>query len=75
MSDGFFLPDKQDGMAAFPSSKANEVILVRNHEINPGTPPIDGPFGPKNKKLEEVLKALFMTRANPPCMGRPLRNL
>ena len=36
MSDGFFLPDKPDGMATFQSSKANEVILIRNHEINPG---------------------------------------
>ena len=70
MSDGFFLPDKPDGMAAFPSSKVNEVILVRNHEINPGTPPIDGPFGPKNKKLEEVSEGLIYDKGNSsPCMG------
>ena len=53
MSDGFFLPDKPDGMATFPSSKANEMILVRNHEIN-RTPAKDGPFGNKNFKLKDI---------------------
>ena len=44
MSDGLFLPGSPDGMAAFPG-KGKEVILVRNHEINPGAPSSSGPFG------------------------------
>jgi secreted PhoX family phosphatase len=41
LDDGTTLPGRHDGMAAFPGSNGN-VILVRNHEINnPGAP-----FGP-----------------------------
>ena len=70
MSDGFFLPDKPDGMATFQSSKANEVILIRNHEINPGTPSKDGPFGNKNIKLKEVREDLIYDMGkSSPCMG------
>ena len=49
-----FLPDKPDGMTTFPSSKANEIIIVRNHEINPGASAKDGPFGYKNFKLKDI---------------------
>ncbi len=70
MSDGFFLPDKPDGMATFPSSKANEMILVRNHEINPGTPAKDGPFGNKNFKLKDIRDDLIYDKGkSSPCMG------
>ena len=70
MSDGFFLPDKPDGMATFPSSKANEMILVRNHEINPGTPAKDGPFGYKNFKLKDIRDDLIYDKGKlSPCMG------
>ena len=70
MSDGFFLPDKPDGMATFPSSKANEMILVRNHEINPGTSSKDGPFGNKNIKLRDIDDDLIYDKGkSSPCMG------
>ena len=49
-----FLPDKPDGMTTFASSKANEIIIVRNHEINPGASAKDGPFGYKNFKLKDI---------------------
>ena len=58
MSDGLFLPGSPDGMAAFPG-KANEVILVRNHEINPGASSSTGPFGKGNKKMNLVGKDRF----------------
>ena len=32
MNDGFFLPDKPDGMAAF-GNISDEVVVIRNHEI------------------------------------------
>ena len=70
MSDGFFLPDKPDGMATFPSSKANEMILVRNHEINPGTSSKDGPFGNKNIKTKDIRDDLIYDKGkSSPCMG------
>ena len=64
MSDGFYLPDKPDGMATFPSSKANEMILVSNHEINPGAPAKDGPLGNKNFRLEVISEDLIYGKGN-----------
>jgi len=58
MSDGLFLPGSPDGMAAFPG-KGNEVILIRNHEINPGASSSTGPFGKGNKKMALVTKDRF----------------
>ena len=49
----FFL-EKPDGMATFSSSKRNEVVIVRNHEINPEASAKEGPFGAKNKKLKDI---------------------
>ena len=34
MKDGFILPGRPDGMAAFSGGK-NKTILIRNHELNP----------------------------------------
>lgn len=42
MSDGFYSPGRPDGMATF-AGKKNHVILIRNHEINPGSD--EGPYG------------------------------
>ena len=53
MSDGLILPGSPDGMAAFPG-KGNEVIVVRNHEINPGASSSTGPFGKGNGKMNLV---------------------
>ena len=47
MSDGFFGPDKPDGMATF-KGKRGRTILIRNHETNPGDE--KGPYG-KNLEL------------------------
>ena len=70
MTDGFFLPDKPDGMATFPSSNANEVILIRNHEINPDSSPKDGPYGRENVKLKEIPgRLIFDKGTSSPCMG------
>lgn len=70
MSDGFILPDKPDGMATFQSSRASEMILVRNHEINPGTSSKAGPFGNKNIKLKDVRDDLIYDKGKTsPCMG------
>lgn len=42
MSDGFLVPGRADGMAAF--LQGNKVVLIRNHENNP-VPPKYSPFG------------------------------
>ena len=69
MSDGFFLPDKPDGMAAFPY-RENKVIVVRNHEINPLTFGNKGPFGLGNKKMKSVPDNLIYDNGKIlPCLG------
>ncbi|MDF9798083.1 secreted PhoX family phosphatase [Catalinimonas alkaloidigena] len=52
MTDGFFGPDYPDGMATF-KGKNDRVILIRNHETNPGHE--NGPYG-KNLELLGKLK-------------------
>lgn len=52
MSDGFFGPDYPDGMSTFSGSNGR-VILIRNHETNPGHE--NGPYG-KNLGLLSKLK-------------------
>ncbi len=42
MDDGFVVPDRADGMGAFPLD-GRRVALVRNHELRPSHQP-DGPF-------------------------------
>ncbi|NJM67446.1 MAG: DUF839 domain-containing protein [Acaryochloris sp. RU_4_1] len=49
MSDGFPVPAKHDGMAAF-SGLQNKTILIRNHELSPDeTPAVQGknPYDPQ----------------------------
>ena len=50
MQDGFFTPDKPDGMATFPGPRG-EVILIRNHELMPND---QGPFGVGEKLLNRL---------------------
>ena len=71
MSDGFYIPDKADGMATFPSSRnGDEIILIRNHEINPLTFGSSGPFGRGNKKISSVSDHLIYDKGNMlPCLG------
>ena len=50
MTDGLLVPGAHDGMAAFPGPDGL-VLLVRNHELDVRG---DGPFGPKNARLDRV---------------------
>ena len=52
MTDGFFVPGRHDGMAAFPGPDG-KTILVRNHEIESAWKN-DSPFGPANALLDRV---------------------
>lgn len=53
MDDGFFVPRRHDGMAAFPA-ESGLTLLVRNHEMEHDSDPADGAFGPENELLERV---------------------
>ena len=57
MSDGFLVPGKPDGMAAFPSAEG-QVVLVRNHENSNGSGEA-GPFKDNQKLPEDFDSALF----------------
>ena len=50
MDDGLLVPGAPDGMATFPDEKGR-TILIRNHELMPGT---DSPFGPNDERLDLV---------------------
>ena len=56
MDDGLILPDKPDGMAAFPGPN-DTTILIRNHEINPAVNPSLGAFGKQNALLTDIIRA------------------
>lgn len=53
MTDGFVVPGVPDGMAAFAGSDG-QAIVVRNHEVDVGSDPELGPFGPGNVMLERL---------------------
>lgn len=53
MDDGFLLPGKPDGMAAFPLDK-NRCVVVRNHELSPSQYAKEGPFGKSNELLSSI---------------------
>lgn len=44
MDDGFLVPHRPDGMAAFPSTD-RYTILIRNHEVNPAKGGAESAFG------------------------------
>lgn len=50
MDDGFFVPRRHDGMAAFPAGEGL-TLLVRNHEMEHDSDPAGGAFGPGNELL------------------------
>lgn len=58
MSDGFFVPSRHDGMAAFPGP-GGTTLLVRNHEVVPGAYPADGAFGEDLSLLSRLDRALL----------------
>lgn len=51
MDDGFFSPGNPDGMATFPADK-NRLILIRNHEISPGSD--EGPYGQDPELMKKI---------------------
>ena len=53
MDDGFLVPSKHDGMAAFPGPDAT-TILGRNHERNVEASRDTGPFGGENERFGKV---------------------
>ena len=70
MSDGFLLPGKPDGMASFPGSQKNQVILVRNHEINPAALSSQRPFGKSNERRQNLSgDYLYDGGKLSPCLG------
>jgi secreted PhoX family phosphatase len=70
MTDGFFLPELPDCMAAFPGPNGL-TILVRNHEINFKALDRQGAFGKNNHLLDRLPKEmLYDPGANGyPCLG------
>lgn len=69
MDDGFFLPGKPDGMAAF-AGPDNSTIVVRNHEISPEMREL-GAFGENNVLLGKMTKAHMYDIGSRelPCLG------
>lgn len=57
MSDGFILPGKPDGMAAF-AGPGGRVVLVRNHELN-NSPAGLGPFGWRRELTARIPQAMI----------------
>ncbi len=53
MSDGLLVPGDHDGMACFAGAEADRVILIRNHELNPGETE-KSPFGPAHERLNRI---------------------
>jgi secreted PhoX family phosphatase len=69
MTDGFFLPSKPDGMATFEHN-SDEVLIIRNHEINPLAFGSSGPFGKGNKKIKYIPEEMIYDRGKIlPCLG------
>ena len=70
MTDGFFVPEDHDGMAAFPGPDGL-TVLVRNHEINVSGNAGDGPFGPGNELLARLgPNDIYDAGSNgEPCLG------
>ena len=60
MSDGLFLPGAPDGMAAFAGSRPELAIVIRNHELLPGSS--KGPWGKKFERLGKVDAAKLYDR-------------
>jgi hypothetical protein len=50
MDDGFLVPARHDGMAAFPGPDG-ATVLVRNHEVSWGAPGAEGAFGRRLERL------------------------
>lgn len=53
MSDELLVPGDHDGMACFPGNERDQVILIRNHELNPGEVEKSA-FGPDHSLLDRI---------------------
>ena len=58
MTDGFLVPGRHDGMAAF-AGPGGHTLLVRNHEVNAGADPGQGAFGVRNELLGRLDPSLL----------------
>ena len=58
MTDGFLVPGRHDGMAAFPGPRGH-TLLVRNHEVDANADPEQGAFGVRNELLDRLDTDLF----------------
>lgn len=58
MSDGFFVPARHDGMAAFRGPDGT-TVLVRNHEVTPGADASASAFGPNLELLDRIDRSLL----------------
>ena len=69
MTDGFLVPGDADGMATFPGT-GDQVIIIRNHELSPSETSKSA-FGPNFELLEEIDPAKFYDfgRGKTPCIG------
>jgi secreted PhoX family phosphatase len=70
MDDGFYVPDRPDGMAAF-SGPDGLTILMRNHEIWAGIPDSMGAFGSRNRLMKKLRRELIYDRGRggTTCLG------
>ncbi len=70
MTDGFFVPGRQDGMATFPGS-GGRTILICNHEVSAGSPGKEGAFGSRNELFGKLDSDLVYDkgRNDQPCLG------
>lgn len=69
MDDGFYVPGKHDGMAAF-AGPDGKTILVRNHELEPQQLEYS-PFGANNELFEKLNRAKVydLGKGNRPGLG------
>ena len=70
MSDGLILPSKPDGMACFSGSHPEEVVVVRNHEVDPSAKSSEGAFGKGNINVSRIdPNLIYDSGTSSPCLG------
>ncbi|MEO0560002.1 MAG: alkaline phosphatase PhoX [Bacteroidota bacterium] len=69
MDDGFLVPHRPDGMAAFPGPDGL-TVLIRNHEVNSNANADEGPFGGDLAHLARLDSSLlYDAGTGTPCLG------
>jgi len=71
MDDGFFVPHRPDGMAAFLGPQSDLTVLVRNHEISVGSSAAASAFHAKPELLDRISDSKTYDRMSNghPCPG------